>query len=589
MEATHHLCVCIGLVALMLVILSSALAEECIIPKLYPHFLSNDMQDVDKNLCYKCYHAPNSPKFQVKLHKIRLGGVSTMMIYIDGAQRHITQDCGTCDSHTNAKSETMNSIKDESKSDKSVCQECETLTNGTMVELYLRLSAQAHTASEGGNVCQSIADFNISLDMNSEKPDFEAPSDCDDGFLVSYPLSGDTCIINSTFIGTETYCLVPTCSDGIISSDETNEKIEHKFQPYTQSEACVWQLNTEQHKHVSLRFSQNIKPHITIFEESLMNPKWDVEWCPTYNNDFRMVTDADTVFIVYHSVTKLTKKGTLSITTQTDLCLLPPSLENGSVEFKRLQSGTVALYMCDKGFTLLGPIELHCKNGAWDEPPVCLHLHKDKLMSDAPMGSIESVDSVNVSVLTSENGSFLAASTSTDPQGKMPTLLFPEDDIMEDSIVEEESSVQESMTAAEAPIIEDVYMNKSLTNMDTQGNNSTDSLAINSTDFLGTDLNAGEEGGILARLFNFSLEDDMTLYIIIGTTGLTGLIIVLIISLIIYRKRYPVRLGLGRKFDTFQNPIYEKTVVRMPMQAEDTDVEGKKSDAEEMSDCTVLE
>lgn len=95
--------------------------------------------------------------------------------------------------------------------------------------------------------------------------------------------------------------------------------------------------------------------------------------------------------------------------------------------------------------------------------------------------------------------------------------------------------------------------------------------------------------GIFTGLLDISLEDDLTMYIIIGAAGLLLLIIIIITSIVVYRKRYPVRLGLGRKFDTFQNPIYEKTVVRMPMQVEETEVGRKKSDAEEMSDCTVLE
>lgn len=327
-------------------------------------------------MCYMCYNAPVSQRFQVKLHKIRLGGLSTMMIYVDRAKHEITQDCGMCDTVHGSKSDIVDDTEYDGTSDKVMCRECDTVVNGVVFELYLRLNSQVQVSSEGESSCQNVADYNISLSMNTEKIEIQAPSDCYDGFLVSFPLSGDTCVINSTYLGTETRCLVPTCTDGIISSDESNEKIEHKFQPFMSSETCVWQLNTEQHKHVMLRFSLNIRPHLTVFEESLMNPKWDVEWCPTYNNDFKIVTDADTVFIVYHSFNKLSKKGSLSITTQTDLCLLPPSLANGSVEFKRLESGTVAFYSCDKGFSLYGPSELQCKSGAWDEPPVCLHLHK---------------------------------------------------------------------------------------------------------------------------------------------------------------------------------------------------------------------
>lgn len=97
-------------------------------------------------------------------------------------------------------------------------------------------------------------------------------------------------------------------------------------------------------------------------------------------------------------------------------------------------------------------------------------------------------------------------------------------------------------------------------------------------------------GGIFSNLLNFNLEENLKLYIIIGGAGLTALILIIIISVIVYRKKYPMRLGLGRRFDTFQNPIYEKAVVRVPLQVEEPPIEEKKaSDAEEISNCTVLE
>lgn len=105
-----------------------------------------------------------------------------------------------------------------------------------------------------------------------------------------------------------------------------------------------------------------------------------------------------------------------------------------------------------------------------------------------------------------------------------------------------------------------------------------------------TTIETTSRGGILTGLLNLNLEDDLKLYVIIAGAGLIALILIIIISVIIYRKRYPMRLGLGRRFDTFQNPIYEKAVVRVPLQVEEPPPEEKKAgDAEEISNCTVLE
>lgn len=413
------------LVSLFLSLLSFVIADDCIVPKVFPHFITVDMQEVDSSMCYKCYGAPTSQGFQVILHELRLGGLGSVMMYVDGTPRSFTEDCGEC--------ETENFIEVDQEGDvntkaDALCHECDAVPDGTMVELYVRLNAAAQASSEGESVCQNLPsifpNFNISLNVNNKKQDTEVPLDCDDGFSVNFPLSGDTCIVNSTFLTAEMHCIIPTCTDGVISPDMSNEKIEHKFPPSIPSETCVWQLNTEQRKHLTLRFSKNIRPHLTVFEETLLNPKWNIEWCPSFANEYKFETDATSIFIVYHNTQKLVKKGTLSVSAQTDMCLLPPKLENGNVEFKHLGSGTVAYYLCDKGFTLLGPTELRCKSRAWDKPPICLPVDEDKLMSDAPMGSVENFENGNGSVLMSENGTSLAFDS--DAQGKMVSAPAPD-------------------------------------------------------------------------------------------------------------------------------------------------------------------
>lgn len=333
-------------------------------------FFTADMNESGSQMCYTCYQAPTADGFKVNLNKLRLNGIGSVMVYLDSKQKLIEEDCGGCDAFGNLEG------TDEGEASETECHECVTLPSGSMFELYVRLSPQYQGLTEGESVCQNIPNLNISLTIDSKLPDLEAPSDCEDGFWVSFPLSGDTCAVGSTSLDRETLCIVASCTDSIMSPDTSNEKIEHKFQPESPTETCIWELNTEQRKHMTLRFSQNVRPHITVYEESLLNPKWDVEWCPTFGNEYSLQTEADTVFVVYHNTQKLAKKGSLSITTQVDLCLLPPAVKNGSVNFKRQESGTVALYSCDKGFSLLGPSEIRCKNRSWEEPPVCISHHK---------------------------------------------------------------------------------------------------------------------------------------------------------------------------------------------------------------------
>lgn len=113
----------------------------------------------------------------------------------------------------------------------------------------------------------------------------------------------------------------------------------------------------------------------------------------------------------------------------------------------------------------------------------------------------------------------------------------------------------------------------------------------------------GGMGEVRKLLKALSIDDEMLLYLILGCcASLVVLIIIVAICIVVYRRRYPVRLGLGRKFDTFQNPIYEKTMVRVPMQVEEVEETAEvdeqtttplpvaiKAEMEDLSDSTVME
>ncbi|KAK7083487.1 hypothetical protein SK128_000971 [Halocaridina rubra] len=581
------------LLCLLLIFFSFVIAEDCINPKEFPHYVSVDMQEVAPRMCHRCFEAPVAQEFHVILHELRLGGFGSAMMYVDGKSRSFSEDCGDC------KTENFIEIDKEGRAKTKAearCRECDAIPNGTLVELYIRLNARIEGHLDDESLCQNLSSilpvFNLSISINKNRMNPDAAINCDDGFSINFPVSGDTCIVNSSTVAAETRCVIPSCSDGVILPDMSIEKFEHKFRPISRSEACVWQLNTEQRRHLTLRLTENVRPHITIFEETLLNPKWDIEWCPLFSDKFEIETDAPSIFIVYHNMQELSEKGTLTVATQTDLCLLPPKLQNGNVEFKHLGSGTVAYYSCLEGYTMLGPSELRCKNRSWTKPPICLPVDKDNLMSDAPMGSLESLESMNGngSVLISENSTSLA--TDNDALGKMQPKMSSGG--AERTNIEAEDYGIEDIT--HTPSIDDevIFANKST--LEGIGKDSKDFMdmplfneSVPSGDATVITNNSSDGLNMLRELFNLTMEDDMTLYLILGAAGLGVLMIIIIISLIIYRKKYPVRLGLGRKFDTFQNPIYEKTVVQMPMQIEETDVGRKKSDAEEMSDCTVLE
>ncbi|XP_013771909.1 CUB and sushi domain-containing protein 3-like [Limulus polyphemus] len=54
------------------------------------------------------------------------------------------------------------------------------------------------------------------------------------------------------------------------------------------------------------------------------------------------------------------------------------------------------------------------------------------------------------------------------------------------------------------------------------------------------------------------------LMVIVGVSSLVGVLVILVIVVIVYRKKYPVRMRFGRKFSTFENPMYVRKDAQDP-------------------------
>lgn len=84
-----------------------------------------------------------------------------------------------------------------------------------------------------------------------------------------------------------------------------------------------------------------------------------------------------------------------------------------------------------------------------------------------------------------------------------------------------------------------------------------------------------------------ALEDKMMLFIIIAV-GVLLIVIITVISLIVCRNR-AARSGVNTKFDPFQNPIYEKPVVRVSIPNAEVDPCQEKLDLGDLSDSTAID
>ena len=109
--------------------------------------------------------------------------------------------------------------------------------------------------------------------------------------------------------------------------------------------------------------------------------------------------------------------------------------------------------------------------------------------------------------------------------------------------------------------------------------------------------------GFREMLRSLSIDEEMLPYVAAGVIAAIALFLCVICGLCCFlcRKRFSNRLGFGRQFDTFQNPIYEKTMTRVPVGADDDeldeekqaseplDVKPIKTESEDLSDSTGLD
>ena len=329
----------------------------------------------DTSNFYACYVPPAKGILQFNINNRKLNNGSRILIYADSFPFEYKTNCGLCYHSVRSKKdinlEPTNELTEEiSGNVNETCKACSSPTNVSVnfLELYMQVPLQCQSDDN----CKDKPDFNITI--SAIPLDGKVEDMCPEGTFAVSQITQDKCIISNETESDKTIhptCLRPTCSSEILSLNTSNEKHEHIVLPTTMSSICIWSLNTENRKYIQLTFSSEIKFHLRIFEDSLLNPKWDVEWCPDYGNEVVFKTKAKKVFIVYNNPTVVAKKGSITFMTHVDFCSLPPLIEHGKVEFKRLESGTIAVYNCNENYALSGPSQTVCLDKVWEEPPVC--------------------------------------------------------------------------------------------------------------------------------------------------------------------------------------------------------------------------
>ncbi|XP_054709297.1 CUB and sushi domain-containing protein 1-like [Uloborus diversus] len=263
-------------------------------------------------------------------------------------------------------------------------------------------------------------------------------------------------------------------------------------------------------------------------------------------------------------------------------CPKPKSPENGEVIAYSNDLGSTVAYRCNQGFVLVGELHAECLfNGQWSHPtPTC-----EPININLPSFLYASNDSDTVTAKLADIPLQPEIPKISKNGKKKNGEVMSEENELNFTEVKEKLSVpkenQLSPSPTESGKGSDIKSGKSLEKENGHGPKSEPhllqvippkenveksvekeisnpavvpkSLNVNKTRELLPALDTGYTQEIDIAGFKISL---LMIYIIAGVGIPLIIIVIVVVVIVIYRKKYPVRMRFGRKFSTFENPMY---------------------------------
>ncbi|XP_018023437.1 uncharacterized protein LOC108679344 [Hyalella azteca] len=414
------------------------------------------------------------------------------------------------------------------------------------------------------------------------------------------------------------------------------EKFEIVLIPSESHKVCFWKLDTTFRKNLELIIPLIILPHINVFDGSLLAPRWNVEFCPVSNSSsYWLQASGDEVYIVYSNPYPLEEETTIVVHLHTGPCEPPNLVAHAQMSWTSSSSGGRAVYVCDELFSMHGAAEVMCDDrGSWGPLPSCHSQYKNKStsVSDEPdstaaspthdgamwllaNGSLHSErNNKSAGYSAGESSDFVYSPADGALDGNEPFMLEPSrsaphdgtqsGDYDEEEEEEEEDGKVDGGDNYDYNETEYDYLpeyNTTTKNLTSLINGSVVTLIPNrSSDAWGNSSFTDDITDVRSLLKALSIDENKLIYFLAGCCGLLLLIVLLsvVTCFLMRRRRHPARVV--RKFDTFQNPIYEKTVVNVPLEGDFTEDEDEKrppstpplalkAEMEDLSDSTVME
>ncbi|KFM77803.1 CUB and sushi domain-containing protein 1, partial [Stegodyphus mimosarum] len=399
-------------------------------------------------------------------------------------------------------------------------------------------------------------------------------------------------------------CILPDCTGESVIKQGSSGAIASPGYPsyiYQFMAPCLWEIFAQPNQQikVSIKYLKLPKSTENSFSENASrlslidgdSSNYIVNLTESMTNEplnFTSLTSKLTVeFLVNEDTKKKLETGFyLEYSVVSSSCAKPNAPENGEVIAYSTALGSTVAYRCKQGFVLLGELHAECLfNGQWSHPsPTC-----EPLIVNLPPFLTASNDSETVTAKLSDlptnttkilkNGRKKATEYIAMKGGHNFTEAKERPAVTKDSqLLENYPSPTESMKASDnhhsaktseketgnGPKSEPHLLQvvppkengkKSVEEDDDVLNPGYDTKPINATkpqEQLPS-LDTGYSQEINIAGLKLSL---MMVYVIAGVGIPLVIIIILLVVIFIYRRKYPVRMRFGRKFSTFENPMY---------------------------------
>lgn len=521
------------------------------------------------------------------------------------------------------------------------CAECEKFSDHSVIEFHLRLP-RALDCDNDTDVCPDRPELKLKIEL------VEKPLECDEGVAAVVPVVNSQCLFASSSLP-QPACFVSNClpSDHLFSvvshnkehlrhqsnpknltknkrkakdlkvnlrDSSLNTKFRAVISPSSSPKSCIWKLDTKSYKSFELSVPALMLPHVSVYEESLLNPTYNLEFCTLSNgSSYWFTTSSDEIYIMYNNPYPVEENVVFSASLHKGKCAPPVAVHNGNHVWESSESGGRALYSCDAGYSLQGDAVVVCDmTGEWGDAPAC---HPIVAMSDAPDATAQtSADdavwiSSNVSQYDNKTGEseqnnvaegeeeishgtatpYLGSALNRTEEESYDEDYYDSDDDYYDDYTAEEYDYLPEFNATTSPPLDSPDTSSILPSV-VVGSNET-------VEVYGNYSSVDDVADVRALLKALSIDERAIMFLIMGCCGLLVLLVLLlIIACIVVRKRRHHGRAV-RKFDTFQNPIYEKTVVSVPLKGDDEDEKRPpstpplaiKAEMEDLSDSTVME